>query len=298
VIDRRFCSAEHRRRWQRRSARALRDAGEIIGDYEEFLILPERKTKSNGNRFGNMSALVIGLIVGLCLWMIPSAPVPVSQKLRYTLSNNRLSEIARGLFPDSPKINLRQDFRLGAGDWVGRDLSTGEHRSGMLHPDRLKVWKPSVRLRDYQLEFQGSIEKRALGWAFRAADVENYYGAKLTLGQQGGRSEIERFVMLNGRETDRVRLPIPLLLQPSIPYRVRVKVKGDFFATAVNGQIVDTWRDRRHTAGGVGFFTDRGEQASVRWVSLSEPESFFSRLLAMGFLLAPPAMVGMPAGSN
>jgi hypothetical protein len=291
VVDRRFCCGDHRKRYNTRSARALRDSGELVGDYGEFLVASqiERKGPKSAGRFGTMSAAAIGLIIGLCLWMLPSTPVPIpGQKLRYTLSSNPITDTIRAMLPDAPKINLRQDFRMGMGDWTGGSPTSSEYEPGALRPERLRLWKPSVKLRDYQLEFQGVIERKAMGWAFRASpDAENYYGAKLTLGVAGGRAEIERFVVLNGHQLDKVRLPIPVSIQAATPYRVRVRVKGDFFSTSVNGQVVDTWRDRRIRNGGVGFFGDKGEMASVRWVSLSEPDTFFTRLLAMGLIVAP-----------
>lgn len=42
----------------------------------------------------------------------------------------------------------------------------------------------------------------------------------------------------------------------------------------------------------------RGEVASVRWVSLSEADSFLSRLLAMGFILHPLYSAGMFPGAG
>jgi hypothetical protein len=286
LIDRQFCCFEHRKRYGTASARALRDRGELLGGYDEYSGPMHPEPKKAGTKFGTATAAVIGLIVGLSLWMIPSSPVPIpGPKLSYSLTQNPIGQTVRSLIPDSPKINLRQDFRFGMGDWVGD--GSPSFQPGSFRPDSLRLWKPSIQLRDYQLEFQASIEKKAMGWAFRATDLTNFYGTKLTLSEKNGRAEIERFVMLDGKSMDRVRLPIPLMLKKDLPYRVRVRVKGEYFTTSVNGQMVDAWRDRRLRTGGVGFFTEKGENSAVRWVSLSEPESFFSRLFAMGFLIGP-----------
>ncbi|HUQ95098.1 MAG TPA: hypothetical protein VM120_25700 [Bryobacteraceae bacterium] len=299
LVDREFCSSEHRKRFRTTSARAARDASEMLGDYEDYLALiepPEKKLAKNaGSRFGLILAGTVGLIVGLCLWIVPSTPVPMpSADLRYALGSNPISQVIRSWIPDTPKINLRQDFRMGPGDWLGA-LNTPD-APGALRTDHLRLWKPTLRLSDYQMEFQTSIERKAVGWAFRASDLGNYYGTKITVGSKDGRrAEVERFVVVMGREFDRVRLPIPVSIRADTLYRVRMRVRGDQFSTSVDGQIIDAWRDRRLNKGGVGFFAERGEQATVRWVSLSEPDGFFSRLLAMGFFVHPIAMMaGMP----
>lgn len=296
VVDREFCSSEHRRRFHTSSARALRDAGELLSDYDDYLAVVEQPRKAAaakpGARFSMVTAAMVGLVLGLSLWIVPSGPMPVpGSQLRYSLASNPFSQRIRSFIPETNKINLKHDFRMGLGEWLGS--SRENEVAGVLHTSGLRLWKPTLRLTDYQLEFQASIERRAVGWAFRAHDMENYYGAKLSLGgRDGTRSEIERFVVLAGREASRVRLPIPVSIHPDTLYRVRMRVKGDQFVTSLDGQVIDSWRDRRLRTGGVGFLAERGEQASVRWVSLSEPDSFLSRIFA-GLLIPPGAMPGI-----
>jgi len=300
LVDREFCCSQHRKRFRTSSARALRDAGELMSDYGDYLAVvesPEQKKKPNG-KLGLGIAVMVGLVLGLSLWIVPAGPVAVpTAQLRYTLTSNPLSQKIRSLLPDSPKINLRHDFRMGVGDWMARS-SASDSMPGALRTDTLRLWKPTLRLADYQMEFQAAIEKKSVGWAFRATDLNNYYATKINAGaKDGSRAEIERFIMLSGREMERVRLPIPVPVRAEQLYRVRMRIKGDQFVTSVDGQVVDTWRDRRLRRGGIGFFAERGEQASVRWVSLSEPDGFFSRLFAMGFIVHPlysNPVAGMP----
>ncbi|MCC6341644.1 MAG: hypothetical protein IT166_05565 [Bryobacterales bacterium] len=295
MLDREFCSSDHRKRFRTSSARALRDAGELLADYDDYLAVIEqpeqKKPKSMGSKFSMVTAAMIGLIIGISLWIVPASPVPIpSGQLRYSLTSNPISQTIRSWIPDAPKINLRQDFRMGLGDWTG---GSGGPVSGALQTDGMRLWKPTLKLADYQMEFQTAIEKRAVGWAFRATDLRNYYASKITVGgKDGSRAEIERFVMMMGKEYDRVKLPIPVPIRADTLYRVRVRVKGDLFSTSVDGQVIDSWRDRRLRKGGVGFFADKGEMASVRWVSLSEADGFFSRLFAMGFIVHPMYMMG------
>jgi hypothetical protein len=68
---------------------------------------------------------------------------------------------------------------------------------------------------------------------------------------------------------------------------VLVNVRGDSFSTSVNGQMVDTWTDSRLKMGGIGFFADRGEVASLRWVTVSERNNFLGRILSYLGLFTP-----------
>jgi hypothetical protein len=293
MVDREFCCSDQRRRFKTSSARVLRDAGELLGDYDDYLAVLEqpKKEAAKGNKFSMITAAMVGLIVGLTLWIVPSGQVPISTG-DYTLRSS-FTQILRSWIPDTPKINLRQDFRIGGlGEWLG-GAAVADAVSGSLRTDNLRLWRPTLPLADYQMDFQAAIERKAVGWAFRAGNLQNYYATKLTVsGKDGARAEIERFVVVAGREVERVRLPIPVPIRADTLYRVRMRVKGDQFVTSVDGQVIDSWRDRRLRTGGVGFFAERGEQASVRWVSLSEPDSFFSRLLSLGFVQHPLHSIG------
>jgi hypothetical protein len=295
LVDREFCSSEHRKRFHTSSARALRDAGEVIGEYDDYLaVLQQPKKTKAGAKFGIFTAASIGLIIGLSFWIVPSSPAPSpAAELRYTVSTNPIGQKLRSYITETSRINLKHDFSRGVGEWVGtaKPLANG----GSLQTGGLRLWKPTLSLSDYQFDFQTSIQKKAVGWAYRAGDTQNYYGTKLALGgRAGGRSEIERFIVQGGHELERVRLPIPISISPDTMYRVRMRVKGDSFVTLVDGQVIDSWRDRRFRYGGVGFFSDKGEQASVRWVSLSEPGGFFSRLFT-GVILNPLQMIALSA---
>ena len=143
---------------------------------------------------------------------------------------------------------------------------------------------------NYQMVFQGEIERQAMSWAFRASNMDNYYATKIRLGQTGTageRAEIERYVVVKGEKTDQVALPLPFPLAANTPYQVRLRVKADRFSTMINGQVVDTWRDERYKEGGVGFFTDPGEEALVSWVRITDGEGLFDRLLSFSLLVTP-----------
>ncbi len=97
-----------------------------------------------------------------------------------------------------------------------------------------------------------------------------------------------RFVVLDGRERERVELPLPLTLESGVDYRVRVSVRGNRFLTSVNGQLISSWMDSRISRGGVGFFSEDGEASMLRWVSVSERDSFLARIASHFSLITFP----------
>ena len=49
--------------------------------------------------------------------------------------------------------------------------------------------------------------------------------------------------------------------------------------------MMDSWSDERLRAGGVGFFSDGGEIASLRYVQVTDKDTVVGRLLSyLGFL--------------
>jgi hypothetical protein len=213
-------------------------------------------------------------------------------------ASNALSELVRSQSP----ITLREDFKSGLSDWASIAISATRNGSnaidewtagGSVRPGTLRLWKKSAHLTNYQMEFLGQIERKSLGWAYRAADGKNYYATKLVITKPGPlpNAGLVRYVMLNGREWDRVQLPLPLTLERGGSYRVRVAVEDDRFITWVNGQVVSSWRDTRLKRGGVGFFSEEGDAANVKWVSLSERDSFLGRVLAHFSLITVPTAI-------
>jgi hypothetical protein len=187
---------------------------------------------------------------------------------------------------------LREDFHSGFSNWdglksIGSDWSV---QAGQVRPASLRLWKPSTSLSNYELEFQGQIDRKSMDWAFRAADLHNYYATKLVITHPGPlpNAGLVRFIVLDGRERERVELPLPLTLESGVDYRVRVSVRGNRFLTSVNGQLISSWMDTRISRGGVGFFSEDGESSVVKWVSLSERDSFLARIASHFSLITFP----------
>jgi hypothetical protein len=156
---------------------------------------------------------------------------------------------------------------MGEGGWVE---SWGGDPSGIHAGRQITIYRPSLKLSDYRIEFQGSIETQSIGWVFRAADPENYYALKLLKVSSGlsTRVALFKYLVLNGRQTQVGRVPIDLPVQADTVFTVRTDVRGPQFSTYIQGREVDVWTDDQLKAGGVGFLNEREERGKVKSVSI------------------------------
>jgi hypothetical protein len=182
-------------------------------------------------------------------------------------------------------VALDEDFRSGLDNWVSPGGSTTEwsfDATGFVRPGPLALYRPSVNLTDYQMQFLGLIDKKALSWVVRAADFENFYVVKLEVVKPGPISalSVTRYAVINGKSQDRHDTNIPLPVGPDTLYRVRMDVQGSDFALEVQGQIADSWTETRLPRGGIGFFTASGEASRLRWMQITHQYDMLGRLCA------------------
>jgi len=180
-------------------------------------------------------------------------------------------------------LEVADDFRAGLSGWQGgKDWgrSWRYDRAGFARPGQMAILSKSVGLSDYEFTFLGQIEKGALSWAFRATDPGNYHAMKISITRPGPlpAASIVRYATVGGKEGKRTHLPLPLVVRGDTLYEVKVNVAGSQFTTSINGQLVDTFADRRLTSGGVGFFTEAGESARLRWVRVAHNDDLLGRL--------------------
>jgi hypothetical protein len=306
VAGSRFCSTDHQKRYSARSARALRDLEDVYGAqaWTRELHQPkkadaESRRSQPGHVITALGVTAAGFLV-LALFSLPnSGPAPARSSTPvpdYNLRAQPRNDFGlSSRFGSGTPITLHESFVSGLAHWSGggETASTWTREGDYVLPGKLRLWQPSTHLSNYELEFLGQIERKGMGWAFRAPDVHNYYGAKLLIVRPGPlpNADLVRFVVLNGRETERLQLPLPLTLDRGTDYRVHVSVKGSRFLTSVNGQLISSWTDNRLGIGGVGFFSESGEQAAIRWVSVSERDSMLGRFLSYFSILTFPAAV-------
>ena len=197
-------------------------------------------------------------------------------------------------------IAYADDFRSGLDAWQSRSnltTSWSYDAAGFVRPGPLALFKPSLDLADYRVEFLGEIDQRAMGWVFRAEDLKNYYAMKLVVVKPGPLPLVDlvRYAVIDGKEGPQIHKPLPMTVRADMLYRVMVDVRGADFTVMAQGQVVDFWTDHRLQHGGVGFFSNRGERARLRWVEVSHQYDALGRVCAY---LAPFGMEGRNGSFN
>lgn len=155
----------------------------------------------------------------------------------------------------------------GQSGWVtGWGAESGDAASGR----DITIYRPSLKLSDYRIEFQGGIETKSMGWVFRATDPENYYAMKLSTLSTGVSPKVAlfKYIVVKGHQTQVGRVPIDMDVRTDTLFKVRIDVRGSKFSTYVQGQPVDVWTDDQLKSGGVGFLNERGERGQIKSVSV------------------------------
>ena len=302
-----FCCNDHRKKVVSKSARAVREAEELYG-YDEYQLstwkaITQVKREEKQSRGGLSTMAFAALAVVFVMLAASQLPMggPAAKPLTSVSpmpdanphpSRSAFGQMVANLLQSKGSGTLREDFRTGVTNWEGFKSAGPDWitEGNMVRPVSLRVWKPSTSLSNYELEFMGQIERKSIDWAFRASDVRNYYATKLVITKPGPlpNAGLVRFIVLDGRERERVELPLPLTLEKGVDYRVRVSVQGGRFLTSVNGQLISSWMDSRLSRGGVGFFSEDGESSLLKWVSVSERDSFVGRIVSHFSLITFP----------
>jgi hypothetical protein len=278
------------------SARALRDQRDYSDDYDDVstvFVKPidglasrsAQSTTSSGSTAVFTVLMVIALVVG-------TVGLPESaRQTNASIAKPSSFGAFRSKLRSYAAVKVSDDFKSGLGSWVpmgsasgtGRDWS---YRAGFARPGRLRLLKDSVGMSDYHIEFAGEVEQKALSWVYRAKDARNYYASKIVISKPGPlpRVDLVRYAVIGGFQNSRVSVPLPVTVRPDALYKVQMTVRASDFSTIVNGTMVDTWSDTRLPTGGVGFFADNGEVATLRYVTVSDKDTIVGRVLSyLGF---------------
>jgi hypothetical protein len=151
---------------------------------------------------------------------------------------------------------------IGGGGWTttwGADTPTNKGK-------QISIYRPSMTMPDYRFEFRGQIERKALGWIFRASNPKNYYVMKLEIIKPGANPLVAlvKYAVIDGKETTRTQVMLPNEVKADSVYQVRLDASGDKFTTYVQGKLVDYWTDNRIKLGGAGFYTETGERSQIK----------------------------------
>ncbi len=236
-----------------------------------------------------MLALAIPVLLALALHpALPKVRVSASSsgigRNVQSAVNTQWTNIKQTVF-DRAAVALDEDFRSGLDDWASRGDSTTDwsfDETGFVRPGPLALYRPSMGLNDYQLQFLGMIDRKALSWVVRAADFDNYYVIKLEVLKPGPLPTLglTRYAVVNGKADSRADVAVPLDARNDTLYRVLFDVHGDDFSLSIQGQVIDAWSEPRLAHGGVGFFTADGEQSRLRWVQVTHQYDMLGRLCA------------------
>ncbi len=192
---------------------------------------------------------------------------------------------AEPAFRERAALRLEDDFSAGLSGWRGGAEWASGWRSdaaGMVRPGKLALLTASLPLSDYEFRLVGQIDRRSLGWVFRASDLRNYYAVRVTIARPGPLplAVLVREVVVNGVRVEHVELPLPLSIRNDTVYRVTTVARHDQFTISVNGRLVDAFHDGRHPAGGVGLFSEPGEAGRVFRVRVSHNDDLLGRICA------------------
>ncbi len=183
-------------------------------------------------------------------------------------------------------VHIEHDFSQGLDGWYGgRDWAktwVRESGAGYAVIGQLALYRPSQQYTDYRLEFLGQVGSHSIGWVYRAADLQNYYAAKLVVTQPGPMPAMAliRYQVIGGQETERVQVPIRVMLHNGRPYRIQQDVVQEGFTTSIDDQVVDFWTDDRLRTGGAGFFGEKGDTPHLYWMKLTYHDDFWGKLCA------------------
>jgi hypothetical protein len=168
--------------------------------------------------------------------------------------------------PSSPPAETRRAaVEMGEAGWVTEWVTDP---TGSSHGRQISLYRPSLPMSDYRLEFSGRIEHKSLGWAFRKTDSRNYYVGKLQASRPGGPVNLIRYGVVRGVEDPHIQIPLPNVSSAGA-LKVRLDAKRARFTIYVQNQVVADWEDHRLQKGGVGFLSEREERGQVQAVQIS-----------------------------
>jgi hypothetical protein len=252
-------------------------------------------------RFAAAAKIAATIMVGLALWS-GSQIAHLSQFRAQVESSERnvtaVAEVHSSASGNGPIAAFRRaiaaraateitdTFVSGMEAWgaTPKSWAAGWQHSpdGYVRTGEMALFRPSLQYTDYHMEFYGQIEQKSMGWVVRARDRKNYYAMKFTVIEPGLRPIIamQHYQVTNGKRGRIVQTPLNVMVHNNQPYHVAVDIRGNHFATAIEGDPVDSWTDDALAQGGIGFFSDPGERARLYWMKVSRNQDWLGRFCA------------------
>ena len=158
-----------------------------------------------------------------------------------------------------------QTMEMGGTGWISEWVTD---RIGSAQGRQISLYRPSVLMSDYRVEFNGQIERKSLGWVFRVADPRNYQVAKLQASRPGAPLTLVRFAVVQGVEDPHVSVKLPSVSGSGM-LKVKLDANRSRFTIYVQNKVVEDWQDDRLKTGGIGFLNERDERGQVESVEVS-----------------------------
>jgi hypothetical protein len=225
-----------------------------------------------------MKGMAAGLMLASFLWF-------GSSSIKTDGITMRPGDLIRLTIQRRAVYEVSDNFHAGLASWEGKGFAKtwAYDKEGFIRPGRLALYKPSQDMSDYKVEFLTQIERKSVGWVFRAEDEQNYYAMKLAVTEPGPRPLVAlvRYAVVDGKRESHGETPLSVMMHNNRPYRVSVDVKGNRFLTSIEGQVVDSWSDDRLKSGGVGLFSEGSEKARVYWLKVTKNSDFLGKLCSI-----------------
>jgi hypothetical protein len=167
-------------------------------------------------------------------------------------------------------VRIEEHFGEGWDAWVGGTAEWKVDVAGV-RTGPLALYRPSLELIDYEVEFLARIDTRSVSWVVRAAGLEEYVKCTLTA-IPGGELEFTRCAVVGNQPQTPVTATKRVPGKPRTAMTIGTRVTGDTFAVSVDGIDIDFWNDDRFPMGGAGFLGAPDDRARLYWVRLSSTE--------------------------
>ncbi len=156
---------------------------------------------------------------------------------------------------------------IGGGGWA----TNWGNQEPINKSKNISLFRPTLNMPDYRIEFRGQVEQKALGWVFRAKDPKNYYVMKIEMIKRGLNPvfALVKYAVLNGKENTHTQIMLEGDYRQDNVWRVRQDVRGNKFTTYVQDKLADYWTDDEIKTGGAGFYNDKGEYGQIKLSTFS-----------------------------
>ncbi|MEO8591885.1 MAG: hypothetical protein ABI759_01060 [Candidatus Solibacter sp.] len=212
--------------------------------------------------------------------------------------------LVRQAIAERASLKLAENFQ-STRSWEGLEKAQPagwqRHPDGYMNTGALALFSPTLKFKDYRMEFFGQIESKSIGWTVRSTDTNNYHAMKLTVVESGIRPFVAlvQYNVVDGKAGRRTQTPLNIMVHNNRPLQFTVDVKGNRFVTFIDGEQVDAYTDSTLTAGGVGLFSEAGERARLYWLRVARNDDWLGHVCAMlaDTVTVADLRVPAPAGS-